>query len=247
MITDIGRGTGYLAKGFKLIRSPGVRRYVMVPLLINMVLFSALIYWGYNQFGALVDWVMSFVPGWLSFLEWILWVFLSLLTTIVVFFTFTPIANLIAAPFNAIMAEKIEAQLTGKEINSGVPLSTIIIDSIKSQLGKLVYIAIWSAGLLAFSFIPVLNFAAPFLWVLFGSWLLSLEYMDYPMGNHDLTFNQQKSQLKKRRGLSLGFGAAVMVMTSIPLLNFLVIPVAVAGATSMWVEQLKPGNELETF
>ena len=89
------------------------------------------------------------------------------------------------------------------------------------------------------SMVPLINFAAPFLWIIFGSWLMSLEYLDYPMGNHDLTFKQQKQALKKRRGLSLGFGGGVMVLTSIPLVNFIVMPLATAGATIMWVEQLK--------
>ena len=240
MITDIGRGTGYLAKGFSLIRKPELRRYVLVPLLINVVLFFGLIYFGYSQYSALVDWLMPNLPDWLSFISWLLWVIFAPLVIILVFFTFTPIANIIAAPFNAIMSEKLEEMLTGEEINSGVSLATIIKDSILSQLGKLLYIAIWSVGLLLVTLIPVIGaLLAPFIWVIFGSWLMSLEYMDYPMGNHDLTFDQQKARMKQHRGLALGFGGGIMVMTTIPLVNFIVLPVATAGATAMWVDRIR--------
>ncbi|MCK5666060.1 MAG: sulfate transporter CysZ, partial [Thiotrichaceae bacterium] len=197
-----------------------------------------------SQFAPTVEWMMSFVPGWLSFLESILWLFITSLTAIIVFFIFTPVANIIAAPFNAIMAEKVEELLTGKDINSNVSLMTIIKDSIMSQIGKLIYILLWSLLLLLISFIPVINLISPFLWIIFGSWLLSLEYLDYPMGNHDLTFKQQKETLKKRRGLSLGFGGSVMILTSIPIVNFIVMPVAVAGATAMWVDQLSASRSL---
>jgi CysZ protein len=244
MIADIGRGTGYLAKGFSLIKSPGIRSYVLIPLVLNIVLFGGVIWYGYSQLTPLVQSVMSYVPEWLSFLESIIWLLITLMTTIIVFFTFTPIANVISAPFNAIMAEKIEEMLTGKDVNSGVSLMTIIVDSIKSQLGKLVYILLWSIGLFLVSMIPVINIISPVLWVVFGAWLLALEYMDYPMGNHDLTFQQQKDTMKKRRGLALGFGGSVMVLTSIPLLNFIVIPVAVAGATAMWVQQMGTGQDM---
>ena len=44
--------------------------------------------------------------------------------------------------------------------------------------------------------------------------------------------------MRERRLLSLGFGGAVMAALAVPVLNFLVIPCAVAGATAMWVEQL---------
>ena len=244
MIADIGRGTGYLAKGLSLISSKGIKRYVLIPLSLNIFLFGALIWTGYSQFAPTVEWMMSFVPGWLSFLESILWLFITSLTAIIVFFIFTPIANIIAAPFNAIMAEKVEELLTGKDINSNVSLMTIIKDSIMSQIGKLIYILLWSLLLLLISFIPVINLISPFLWIIFGSWLLSLEYLDYPMGNHDLTFKQQKETLKKRRGLSLGFGGSVMILTSIPIVNFIVMPVAVAGATAMWVDQLSASRSL---
>ena len=247
MIADIGRGTGYLATGFSLIKTKGIRRFVLIPLSLNILLFGVLIWLGYAQFAPTVEWMMSFVPSWLSFLESILWLFITTLTAVIVFFVFTPVANIIAAPFNAIMAEKIEEKLTGKDINSNVSLMTIIKDSIMSQIGKLIYILMWSLVLLLISIIPVINIISPFLWIIFGSWLLSLEYLDYPMGNHDLTFKQQKAALKKRRGLSLGFGGSVMLLTSIPIINFIVMPVAVAGATAMWVDHLSSSSELSKY
>ena len=131
--------------------------------------------------------------------------------------------------------------LTGNAISTDISFLTMIKNSLLSQLGKLAYIALWSLGLLLISLIPLVNFAAPFLWIVFGSWLLSLEYLDYPMGNHDLTFPQQKKLLADRKGLALGFGGSVMVLTSIPLINFIVMPVAVAGATLLYVEHLE-GN-----
>lgn len=238
MIADVMNGSVYLGRGFKIIRQPDVRLYVAMPLLINILLFSMLIWFGYDQFSPLVDKAISLVPGFLDFLRWIIWLVISVFTTIVVFFTFTPIANIVAAPFNALLAEKIEARLTGKAINFNSNFIKIARDSVLSQLRKLVYILLWSAALLLISLIPVINFAAPFLWVIFGSWLLSLEYLDYPMGNHELDFKKQKQILAARKGLALGFGSSVMILTSIPLINFIVMPVAVAGATVLWVEQL---------
>jgi len=236
---DIMLGATCLGRGARLIRHPDVRLYVVIPLLINVILFGGLIWLGYTQFSPLVEWLMSYVPGFLDFLRWIIWLFITVLTAIIVFFTFTPIANIVAAPFNALLSEKIEIMLTGKAISSPVSFFVMFKNSLLSQLGKLVYIALWSLGLLLISLIPVVNLVAPFLWVLFGSWLLSLEYLDYPMGNHDLTFSKQKQLLASRKGLALGFGGSVMVLTSIPLINFIVMPVAVAGATLLYVEQLE--------
>ncbi len=69
--------------------------------------------------------------------------------------------------------------------------------------------------------------------------MLAISYVDYPMGNHGLTFPEQRRQLGQRRYLALGFGGAVMCALAIPVVNFLVIPAAVAGATILWVERLE--------
>ena len=239
MIADITRGTQAVARALSLLNKPGVRIYVIVPLMINFLLFGALVWYGYSQFNLLVEWLMSFVPAFLEFIEWLIWIFFGVLAAITVFFSFTPIANIVAAPFNALMSEKIEIELTGKAVSSNISFARMAIDAIGSQLRKLVYIMFWALGLFLVSLIPVVNLVAPVLWIIFGSWLLSLEYFDYPMGNHDLVFAEQKKRLGERRGIALGFGGAVMIMTSIPIINFFAMPVAVAGATLLWVEQFQ--------
>lgn len=239
MISDITIGLQALARGTRLLNQPGVRIYVIIPFCINLLLFSALIWYGYSLFQPLVEWMMSFVPGFLDFLQWLIWLFFGVLAALSVFFTFTPIANIVAAPFNALMAEKIEIHLTGKAPTSDTGFAQMALDAIRSQLGKLLYIMLWALGLFLISLIPLINLIAPVLWVVFGSWLLSLEYFDYPMGNHDIVFDEEKRYLRERRGIALGFGGGVMVMTSIPIVNFVAMPVAVAAATLLWVEQLQ--------
>ena len=246
MIADITRGTQAVARALSLLNKPGVRIYVIVPLMINFLLFGALVWYGYSQFNLLVEWLMSFVPAFLEFIEWLIWIFFGVLAAITVFFSFTPIANIVAAPFNALMSEKIEIELTGKAVSSNISFARMAIDAIGSQLRKLVYIMFWALGLFLVSLIPVVNLVAPVLWMVFGSWLLSLEYFDYPMGNHDLVFAEQKKRLGERRGIALGFGGAVMIMTSIPIINFFAMPVAVAGATLLWVEQFQSSTPSET-
>jgi CysZ protein len=62
------------------------------------------------------------------------------------------------------------------------------------------------------------------------------------MGNHGLRADEQKRRLGEKRMMSLGFGGAVTIATMIPVVNFLVMPAAVAGATAMWVERWKNEN-----
>ena len=66
--------------------------------------------------------------------------------------------------------------------------------------------------------------------------MMAIQYVDYPMGNHGLGFSDQRKLLAERRLTSLGFGAVIMICMIIPVVNFVVMPASVAGATAMWVE-----------
>ena len=240
MITQPFAGAGYLLKGFGLINAPGVRRWVVIPLMINVVLFAALFYAAYNHFGQLVDWLMSYLPQWAQdWLAWLLWPLFFIAASVIVFFTFTVVANLVGAPFNGFLAAAVERHLTGRApAGSGRGLAAEVWHAVKGELRKLLYFAGWALVLLVLSFIPVVNFAVPVLWALFGAWMLALEYLDYPLGNQGRSFPQVRAAVRRRRLAALGFGGTAAIVTLVPLVNFIVMPVAVAGATAFYCREL---------
>ena len=235
-------GALYLARGLKLVFHPGIRRYVIMPLAINIAVFALLIGAGAAWFNSFVSSLQPSLPGWLDWLVWPLWVVFILAILLVLFFTFSLLANLIAAPFNGLLAEAVERQLRGEESLPETSLWQLLRETpaiLFSQLIKMGYAVLWAIPLLILFIIPGINIIAPFLWLAFGAWMLALEYLDYPMGNHGLLFPQQRRRAREQRLLVLGFGAATTGLTMIPVLNFLVMPVAVAGATALWVERLE--------
>jgi len=232
-------GALYFLRGVRLIFAPGIRAYVIGPLLVNIVLFSAITYFGAAQFQELLDWLL---PDWLDWLTVVLLPLFVITALVMVFFTFSLIGNLIAAPFNGLLAEAVECHITGKPIGAGGGWKKMLADvghSIASELRKLAYIVLRGIPVLLLFVIPGLNLAAPVIWILFGAWMMAISFVDYPMANHGLTFPEQRRQLGQRRYLALGFGGATMFALAIPLVNLLVIPAAVAGATILWVERLE--------
>ncbi len=238
-------GALYLIRGLKLILRPGIRRYVVMPLAINVVVFSLLIGAGASWFHSFVTSLLPGLPAWLDWLVWPIWVVFVFAILLVLFFTFSLVANLIAAPFNSLLAEAVERELRGEDPLSGTSLWQLLRETpaiIFSQLMKMSYTLLRAVPLLILFIIPGINIIAPFLWLIFGAWMLALEYLDYPMGNHGLLFPQQRRRARKHRWLVLGFGGATTALTMIPIVNFLVMPAAVAGATSLWVEQFGDNN-----
>lgn len=234
-------GPGYALAGFRIVLRPGVRRYLLLPLLINSLLFAAAISFGAGLVGDLSR-ELSAQWAWAEWLVWLLWPLFIVVVLLVGFFFFSVLANLLGAPFNGFLAAAVERSLTGRSPpDSGRGLAGEIAAAARSELRKLGYFVLRAVPLLLLFLIPVVQLAAPLVWVVFGAWMLALEYLDYPMGNHGMLFPQIRAELRRRRGLALGFGAAVLLLTLIPVVNFIAMPVAVAGATRLWVERLRDG------
>ncbi|AFJ01230.1 Sulfate transporter, CysZ-type [Methylophaga frappieri] len=242
-MTEFFRGARYVLNGFSLINQLGVRRFAYIPILINTLLFSVAIWFAISQFDG---WMTTMLPTWLpewlaNIMMWVLWPLFALLILILVVFTFTILANIIAAPFNGLLAEAVEKKLTNQAPPSQT-MTQLIADAprmIWNEIRKLGYLLKWMIPLLIFSWIPGLNLIAPLLWLGFSSWTLALDYHDYPLGNHAMGFPAQRALLRRKRGLALGFGMATLGATMIPVVNFLVISAATAGATQLYVEKLK--------
>ncbi|RLA00671.1 MAG: sulfate transporter CysZ [Gammaproteobacteria bacterium] len=240
---DLYKGANYLLKGFSLIHQKGIRRFAYIPMAINTLLFSFAIWLGINKFD---QWINNLMPNWLpewllSALMWVIWPLFASMLILIIFFSFSIIANLLAAPFNGVLAEAVETKLLGGTVPN-LSLKEIIKDTpvmLWNEIRKIIYLLLWMVPLFILSWIPVINIIAPVLWVAFSSWMLAIDYHDYPMGNHLLKFPQQRALLRQKRSLALGFGLATLGATMIPLVNFLVIPAAVAGATALYLENLK--------
>lgn len=225
-------------QGLRLVLSPGLRRYVAVPFLLNLVIFVALAYFGAVYFDSFMD---SWLPShsWLEFLRWILWLLFAAAYALALFYGFTLLANLIASPFNAMLAAKVEEKLTGsKPAEADASLLAAIGPAVAGELGKIVYFLTRAIPLLILFLVPGLNILVTVGWLLFGFWFLAIEYADYPMGNHDVKPGEQRAHLRRKRLKSLLFGAGVTTMMLIPVLQFAAMPAAVAGATRFWVDDL---------
>lgn len=225
-----------------MLSHPRLRPFVLVPLTINVLIFGSLISWGLSN---LIDWVnswMAWLPEWLSFLEWILWPIIGLTVALVTGYLFTAVALLIASPFNALLAEKAEELITGQPVQGLEGLGAALMSvprGIFRELAKLVYYLPMALMVLIISFIPAVNAIAPLLWLLLGAWMMSLQFVDYPMDNHQFSFKDVRIAVADRRLSSLGFGGMVAALASIPIVNFFVVPAAVVGATILYVEELR--------
>ncbi|MFK5893700.1 MAG: sulfate transporter CysZ [Pseudomonadota bacterium] len=244
-------GFNYLLKAITLAGKPGIKRFVFIPLLINILVFVIALWVGIHYFSLFMDDMLDFSGLWswvenlLNLIKPLLWMIFFSAYLILIFFGFSILANLIAAPFNSLLADATEKYLTGQTISENTDMMQLLKDVfplIMMEIRKMIYFIIRAIPLLILFVIPFTAPIAPILWFLFGAWMMSLQYMDYPMGNHNIDFNEQKKRQKQKRFFSMGYGGGILIATMIPILNFLIIPLAVISATQIWVEKYKTIN-----
>ena len=240
MIQQYLHGIALVRGGLGLLFEPGIRRFVLVPLLINIAVFSVAIWFGIAAFAALMESMLGWMPSWLGFIQWLLWPLAVFTIVLMVYYGFTMIANLIASPFNSLLSARIEASLQSQPMEDDPDYGGLIADagrSIASEGKKILYQLGWVSVLILLTIVPGINIFAPIAWGWFGAHMLSVEYVDYPMGNHQLYFRDVKRSLREDRWTALGLGSGIMLLTLIPFANFLAMPAGVASGTLYFVDR----------
>ncbi|MTI14762.1 sulfate transporter CysZ [Sansalvadorimonas verongulae] len=239
-IQTTGQGLEYFLTGLRRLPEPGIRAFVLIPLLVNIIVFSVMIWLATSQFSIWMDKMMAWLPEWLSFLSFIIWPLFALALAIGMFFTFTIVANLIAAPFNGFLAEKIQRELDPNCMPEGgwKDLLALIPRTIVRELQKLLYYL--PRALVLFVLSIVLPIVGPILFTLFSAWMMGIQYCDYAADNELVNFKDMKVKLASPRLQTMMFGGAVSFCSLVPLLNLVVMPAAVIGGSYLWVNRRSP-------
>ncbi|WP_299582483.1 sulfate transporter CysZ [uncultured Microbulbifer sp.] len=263
MTSNPTHGIDALVRGARLLTRRELRPFILVPLLINLVLFIAISGLMISQLGGLSDYITSLLShtpvdtanmswweaimakgaAWTaSIFRWLAWI-IAILVLFLFFlaygYLFGVITNIIAAPFNGLLAEKVEELLTGKAPPTE-PMLQMVWRTLGRELRKLGYFIFWGLIILVISTLTSWTIVIPaVLAALWGSWCMAIQYVDYPIDNHQRPFDELKSVLRRRKLTSLTFGGTVMLAKMVPILNIFVMPAAVAGGTALWIERLR--------
>jgi CysZ protein len=228
-------GVKFFGQGIKLVGNPKLRKFVVIPILINLLLYGIAFTLGYLYLGDVID---QFIPSWLQWLRWILWPLFFISFFIGGFFTFTVLANLIAAPFYGMLSAATLTIISGE---SATVTEAPWLKVVKAELRRAAYLGVRAILLVILSIIPGINVLAPFLWALFGAWGMALEYMAYPLENAGVLFSEQRKLIGSVRWGALSFGGLAAVGLAFPIINIIVAPAAVIGAT-LYLREIETGK-----
>ena len=222
-------------------KNPSLWKYVLVPFLVNLLIFSLAVYFGLDFFN---DFVVRQIPqgeAWYwGLVYYFLWLVALAVTAVLVFFCFTVVGNLISSPFNDLLSERTEELLSGTRNEERFSLGLFWKDSLRTlgtEAKKMSLFVIVMLLILPLNLIPGFgNALYSLLALLLTLFFLAFEYLGYVMARKRLSFREQRRYVLGRTPLMLGFGTGVLAILAIPFLQFICIPAGVVGATRLWFD-----------
>ena len=239
---NLATGCIYFSQGFKLIWRPELRAYLLVPLLVNGLLFVVLTSALFDYMGGLFDWTEQVLPSWAAPLTWIALTLIGILALIVYGYSFNLITNIIAAPFYGLLAQRVEELITGEKPPEE-SLLRMVPRVMLRECAKLMYFL--SRGIVVVlvmvlvGTIPLIQIASPLIGLAWGAWSMAIQYTDYATDNHQKPFKTLRECLWIKKYSCGGFGSLIMLCSVTPILNIFAMPAAVAGGTLFWLHELR--------
>lgn len=172
---------------------------------------------------------------------------------------FWVIGNMLGAPFWDALAERTERHLLDRP-ERRFDVSIALGDAWLSIKHSVAYLLLWIAvmiPLVLLNFVPVVGSVA----YAILSWMATLffvvrEIMDVPLSRRRTPFREKLKWIRENGPVLTGLGATSMVLFLVPLMNVVVMPIAVMGGTLLYchlhlegrgVPQRGPGGHPEAL
>jgi CysZ protein len=233
---DVSRGLGDVGKALDFLKArPRLWKWLVMPAIVTLLVLVGIVLGVVALVDPLVVWVASHVPSWLeTIVSWILRIVVVVGVGMAAMVVFVSVAGMIAGPFNELLSEAVEEELTGAK---GPPfaLGAFLGDAllgIAHALRRLALSLVWLVLLFALGFVPVVGTIAAFA---IGLYLAAAgcayDSYDAVLARRGMSYAQKQAFLAKHRSRSMGTGAAVAGLLLVPFVNLVALGLGATAAT----------------
>lgn len=230
----IPRAIGMIARDARL------RKLAIRPFLVSVVVVLIGLPFVLWFAGDLFRLVLPSSAEWSGFIETVVRILFTIAVTVAGLFVLLMLGRIIGAPFNSKLSEGVEEAYLGIQRNSSSSLGAMVAEgagSVVTAIGRLLLFLLLYPPILVTQLIPVVGiFIFPVLSTLYGAFALSFDFTESSWERHLPGFRNRLRFMREHLGAFLGFGLGAVVMMLIPFVNFLLIPVAVAAGTLLYLD-----------
>jgi len=235
LLNDFLLGIRSYFDAHKLIRKNNLWGYVLLPGLINLVLFGFTIWIGWEYSKKLTTWLMEIIGieavavaswGFIKMVVHYLFLLLFRLMSLLFYlFIYKYVVLIIMSPVLAILSEKTDAIISGNHYPFN--LRQFVKDVMRG-----VFIALRNLGIELFlivvlfftSYIPVIGLLSPVLIFIVECYFYGFSMIDYSNERQKLTIRQSTAFIGRHKGVAIANGAMFYLLFLVPLFGLMVAP-----------------------
>jgi CysZ protein len=240
VLSHVAHGAADALAGARfLLARPRLWIWVALPALLSLVILVAIVAWFVGFIGAPLRGLVEFVPG--GWAETLLQVIVGIVSAALSLSVFLSLAALIAAPFNEMLSESVEAIVTGRpseRFGFFRFLRDLAVGMIHAARRVAVYLIVVALLFLASWLVPVIGAAvAAVLGFIATARFASYDAYDAVWSRRRWRYADKTTYLRQRRFRTLGLGSAVAVLLIVPGLNLVALSVGATAATLAFLEE----------
>ncbi|HPA72097.1 MAG TPA: EI24 domain-containing protein [Spirochaetota bacterium] len=227
-------------------RVPGLKRFFVIPFIINIALLAGAFILGYHLIGGALHGLLPQGDAWyLAVLRWLIAPLLAVFLSIAVIFIYSITGSVVTAPFNDIISAKVERALLGGSPDDRFTLAGLVDDVLRALFNALKLIGLlvlFQVLILAVNLVPVAG--GPIYAVLsFTSamFFLGFQFFDFPLERRRFYFKDKLRAVWGHKFTAIGIGTGLFLISFVPLVGFLGLNLAAVGATEIFVRRMLPG------
>jgi len=242
-------------------KNPKLISYIIVPIFINIVvgiiLYIGLLLPGINltetifnslslRFDALID----RLPTWLKFLsyldnilDWFVEFIIFIILFLIIGFLLVQFGVILGSPFYGQLSEQLEKIRIGTLPEAPPGLLGSIKDiwrAILFELKKIALLLVIGLPMLLLNFFPGGSLIATIGGIALTTSIVCLDFFDGPLERRKLKFREKLTVVRRSLPASFTFGLICQALITIPIVNFLGIPVCVAAGTLFCCDRVLP-------
>lgn len=217
--------------GGVLLRAPRILLWLIPPLVITLLLDVLAFYFGY---GWLCSWIKSLLPAswdvaWLQAL-------IGLLSAVGVIFllgwSFAWVYLTMTSPFQDFISAAVEREIHG--VAGPEPEGWKgFVRSIWQSVVQAIVLTLVTLIILVVGLVPVLGAIVFFLWSAFA---LGYAFVSIPSGRMAQRFSERLAFARRHRGAVLGLGVVIAILSLVPILNVICLPIFVIAGTLLYLD-----------
>tara|TARA_B100000809_G_scaffold263877_2_gene318194 strand:+ start:504 stop:1262 length:759 start_codon:yes stop_codon:yes gene_type:complete len=242
---DLSDGVTSYSKALNLISKLNLWKYFFIPALIGLFIGVGVVWLAIgtsdNIGNSLAQiWIWDWgKEGFTTLSHWIG----GVLVLIIGMVAFKHIVQAFSSPFMGPVSEKIEAHLTGKQIESN-PFMVLLIRGIRINIRNLFREVIFTLPLIILGFIPIVGLISTIFIFYIQCYYAGYGNMDYTLERY-LSYKESTEFVKKNRGLAAGNGLLFILMLFIPILGItLTLPISTVAATIETLKRLEKDGKV---